>query len=324
MVGQRYIGNTRGSPRWLGDFGGRDVFLAAPAKLDPTQFPDAAAVVVTTTSTAAAAATSIAVTALARPGDPVTVGISETSGLIPSGTLIRFGTGLYARTTAAAAVGATSLSVEALPAEIPSGSIGYYNGSGQKLIPSGTYVGRTYAERDAGTAFGPAAVSDDEKHLLAFDVVDADNNTSRDVLLVKRDKSIVIKENYLPNYASITNVATVTLTLAPGTDGGTFRVRNNNTGATTAELAWNVSATDLRTALRTLTGDTALTVGLASEVYTVTFTTTVTPPELEIVNDTTTDGGVDEGGIVLATTSSSGKQLLDDIRQGWTCIKGVD
>jgi hypothetical protein len=328
MVGQRYIGNTRGSPRWLADFGKRDIFVPAPAKIDPTQFPDAGAVAVTTTALAAATATTIAVTALARPGNPIATAISDTAGLIPAGTLIKFGTGVYARTTAAAAVGATALTVEALPADVPSGSVGYYNPTGQKVIASGAYVGRTFAERDAGTPLGAAVPSDDEKYLLAFDVVDADNQTSRDVLLVKRSKSITIKENYLPNYDSVLNVGTaevVTLTLQPGTDGGTFRVRRADTGAVTADLAWNAAANTVRDALRTLTGDATLATALVGEVYTVTFTTGFSnPPDLQVVNDSTNDGGVWEGGVIIARTTDGGKTTLNDIRAGWTCIKGTD
>jgi hypothetical protein len=44
---------------------------------------------------------------------------------------------------------------------------------GRKPIASGTLLGRTYAERDAKTGFGPAAATDDEIYLLAFDVTDA-------------------------------------------------------------------------------------------------------------------------------------------------------
>lgn len=47
------------------------------------------------------------------------------------------------------------------------------NAQGRKPVPSGTLLGRTNAERDAGNPWGPAADTDDEICLLAFDIVDA-------------------------------------------------------------------------------------------------------------------------------------------------------
>lgn len=188
-------------------------------------FGSYAPVTVTTSGIAAAGATSIPVNAL--------------SGPIPSGTVLDFtGAGEFAVLTAPAATGATSLTVEALDAQIESGDTALfpggtkqarltaaaaaaatsltvdelqfalvdddtatYAGSGtkKKFIPSGTLLGRTYAERDSGTAFGPAVSSDDEFYLTAFDVPDAE----RDPLVeLYRHKSIV-KENFLPAWLTI-------------------------------------------------------------------------------------------------------------------------
>lgn len=49
------------------------------------------------------------------------------------------------------------------------------DGNGRKLLPSGTLLGRTNAERDAGSPYGPAADTDDEIALLAFDIDAAKN-----------------------------------------------------------------------------------------------------------------------------------------------------
>jgi hypothetical protein len=103
-----------------------------------------------------------------------------------------------------------------------------------------------------------------------------------------------------------------TLTLAAGTDGGNFAVKykgDDGVEAQTASQAWNVSAADLQTALRALHADLAgVTVGLAAEVYTVTFPRDAvgagTHALFEIVNDTTNDGTVDEGGVVVARTAT--------------------
>ncbi len=93
-----------------------------------------------------------------------------------------------------------------------------------------------------------------------------------------------------------------TLTLTDGTDGGTFCVRYKN--LVTAPLAWNITAADLQVALRALHADlAACTVGLVGAVYTV--TNAKAPADLlEIVNDLTTDGGVFEGGVVVARTAT--------------------
>jgi hypothetical protein len=67
--------------------------------------------------------------------------------------------------------------------------------SGKAYVPSGTLIGRTYAERDAGTGFSPATVAtDDELYLVAFDVTDA---LIEDDVELYRHRCIV-KENFLP------------------------------------------------------------------------------------------------------------------------------
>jgi hypothetical protein len=71
--------------------------------------------------------------------------------------------------------------------------------AGIKNIPNGTLVGRTYAERDAGTAFGPAADADDEVLIVAFDVTDAAKNS--DVELYRFGS--IVKENFLPQWGSM-------------------------------------------------------------------------------------------------------------------------
>lgn len=143
---------------WAGDFFDREHLMPGGAKLDAAQFLATDGVTVTTTSSAAADATSIAVSALA--------------GALPSGTMLYFGEAKeFAMLTAAAAAGATSITVQALPAAIESGDSATYAGTtGIKRVVSGTAIGRTYTERDAGTGYGPAAAADDEIYLLAFDV----------------------------------------------------------------------------------------------------------------------------------------------------------
>lgn len=78
---------------------------------------------------------------------------------------------------------------------------------GVRFVQSGTLLGRTVAERDAGTGFGPVAVdgttgnvTDTEVYLLLYDVTDASENSDCELY---RHGSLV-KENYLPGYATLT------------------------------------------------------------------------------------------------------------------------
>lgn len=181
---------TRSSPVWCADYLSRDHLIPAPAKLDAAQFRTTDGVLVTVTTAAAQGATSITVAAL--------------SGPIPSGTVIDFGAAKFARLTAAAVAGATTLTVAALPTALAGNETATYIGTtAVKYIKSGTLVGRTFTERDAGTGFGPAASSDDEIYLLAFDVIDAADNA--DCELVRHNT--VVKENFLPNWSTLGTTA---------------------------------------------------------------------------------------------------------------------
>ena len=177
---------TTAPAAWVGDFLDREHLIAGGARLDPAQFVATDAVVATVGAAGAAqGATSVPVAALAGP--------------IPSGTVLDFGGAKFARLTAAAAAGATTLAVAALPTALVSGDAATYAGVGLKTIVSGTPIGRTFAERDAGTPFGPAVSTDDEIYLVAFDIADA---TRRQDVELYRPGSIV-KENFLPGFASM-------------------------------------------------------------------------------------------------------------------------
>lgn len=70
--------------------------------------------------------------------------------------------------------------------------------NGVKYVQSGTIIGRSIAERDAGTGFGPAADTDDEIFLVAFDISDAAK--VEDVELYRQNS--VVYENFLPAFAA--------------------------------------------------------------------------------------------------------------------------
>lgn len=171
-------------PAWAGDYFGREHVLPGGAKLDASQFLtfDGARAVVD----AAGAA-----------GDATTVPLkTPLANAIPSGTTLRFGTKKFATLTAIAAAGATSLTVEALPTALVEDDTAIYAGTKKKLVPSGTVLGRTLAERDAKTGYGPALSTDDEVYILVFDVTDADVNPDADLYRWGG----IVKETFLPGW----------------------------------------------------------------------------------------------------------------------------
>jgi hypothetical protein len=173
--------------RWAGDYRGREQLIPGGARLDPTAFATEGSVdAVVGVAGAAQGATSIPVAAL--------------SGPIPNGTVLRFSVDEYARLSAAAATGATTLTVEALVNALESGDTATYVGSGKRFVESGTLIGRTRAERDAGGGFGPWTTGDEEEYLLAFDVHDADTDPDCDLYR----HGCLVKENLLPAQARVT------------------------------------------------------------------------------------------------------------------------
>jgi hypothetical protein len=178
--------NQLTSPAWAGDFLNREHLVPGGARLETALFfaPDSVVAVVGVAG-AAQGATSVPVAAL--------------SGAIPSGTVLDFGGAKFARLTAGAAAGATSLTVTALPTALVSTDTARYAGVTQKTVLSGTLLGRTVAEREAGTGFGPWATSDDEVYLLAFDVTDFSVNADCELY---RNFGVV-KENFLPGWTTL-------------------------------------------------------------------------------------------------------------------------
>lgn len=169
----------------------------------------------------------------------VALAVNALTRAIPSGTYLDFGTGKFAVTNAAAAIGATSLTVLAMPAGskpvatddavLPAGrklavltatantaatsvtvsaltfqavdaDEATYAGAGSRVqIPAGTLLGRTYAERDADTPFGSWVVGDTDGYLLAYSVVDALEDD--DITLVRHQ--VLVKENGIPGFADL-------------------------------------------------------------------------------------------------------------------------
>lgn len=187
MAKMKINGPQMTSPAWAADFVGPEHLIPGGARLNAAAFgaPDAVTVLVGAGG-AAQGATAVPVGAL--------------SGPIPAGTVLAFDAGEFAKLTAAAAAGATSLAVEALPNALEANDTATYAGvRTDKPIPSGTFVGRTFAERDSNVGFGPAVDTDDELFLVAFDVTDVAANP--DVELYRPGSAVF--ENLLPGWSSM-------------------------------------------------------------------------------------------------------------------------
>jgi hypothetical protein len=318
-----FNGNIRSAPVWAGDFGGREHIMPFPAKLNAALFPDSNGAVVTVdTAGAAQGATSIPITALAPSPFANVILAAGSNVLIPAGTTLDFGGAKFARLTADAANGATSLTVAALPTALVAGDKASFNRYGTVTIPSGTVIGRTLAERDAGTPFGPAVATDDEIYLTMFDVPDA--RIENDVELYRHGS--LVKENFLPDYASMSTAAAEVQTLAftGSATGGTFTMTYQ--GATTTPLAYNISTANLQTALRALptigAGNVTVT-GTAGTSYVITGAGDLAGTDLDPF---TVDPGGLTGGTpadTVVTTTGGGTPLLTRLRQLYRCIKGV-
>lgn len=175
------------TPAWAGDFFEPENLIPGGAQLDAGVFLAADAVVATVgVGGAAAGAISVPITALTGP--------------IPVGTILSFGANKFARLTMAAPVGAVALTVAPIPTALVAGDASTYTGTLTRAVGSGTVVGRTFAQRNTGGYFHPAADTDDEVYLVAFDITDVVKYP--DVTLV-RPGTFVVKENLLPGIATM-------------------------------------------------------------------------------------------------------------------------
>lgn len=192
------IGNLRTAPVWAKDYGGREHVVPFGIKLDPAQFTNAAGAPVTLTAGAAQGATSITISPLnyASTVQAVTVLDAQGNTIVPAGTVLDFGDAKFARTTADALYGATTIAVAALVTALVTGDTATFSKYGGIFVPSGTLVGRTFAQQASNTPFGPADTTtpDDEIYLVYFDVPNLLNNNDAEAY---RPASAVAL-NYLP------------------------------------------------------------------------------------------------------------------------------
>lgn len=197
--------NTLTPPRWAADFLGPASLVPGGAKVVEAEFLTTDYTVTINQADVAEGDTSITVEAL--------------DVAIPSGTVLDFGahtTGdisMVAITAADAAAAATSITTVELGHAIEDDAEATFTvDAANNTILSGTLIGRTYAERAAGTAFGPVATdgSDDEIFVVAFDVTDMTNND--DVELYRHGSAVY--EDLLPEWADLTSAVKTDLRAA--------------------------------------------------------------------------------------------------------------
>ncbi len=129
-------------------------------------------------------------------------------GAIPSGTVLEFSDGNFAKLSANAAAGATTLTVVALDADIADDATATYDPEpGFDLIAAGTLVGRTIAEKLAGDPMGPFDDADDEIFIVAEDVDVSDGDAGAELC---RHGSL-IKYNFLPSWTGSSAAAKTAL-----------------------------------------------------------------------------------------------------------------
>lgn len=333
MTGVQFFGNQRSSPVWAGDFFTRDHLVPAPAKIDAAQFTDAAAVrVVIGAAGAAQNATSVPVDALVAPGLASTTVIAGGGVLIPAGTTLYFGGAKVATLTADAKIGDTALTVSAIPTAVVDNDLALFSVANTLFVPSGTPIGRTYAERASNTAFGPAAVTDDEIFLTAFDCADARQNN--DVELYRPGS--VVKENYLPSYTTTVGVSSnevQTLTFGAAATGGTLRLnvpKVDGSTATTDAITWNTTDATYLAAINTaLDAATGVVGGIvatgAAPDTAITFTfsgTGYAAKSWDLIKVHTFPTSTTTATTVR--TTAGGNALLTKLRSIYRCIVGVD
>jgi hypothetical protein len=175
-------------PNWAAEAIGPAQLIPGGARLDAAQFSYSDSFTLTLAAGVVTAGASKTLT--------LTAGLKKS---IPAGHTLNFGSSEYFTLSTKAAEGATTI-VGTLAADVEGGESAVFSGvSGKKLVKAGTLVGRTYTERDAGTAFGVAEATDDEIYLLAFDTVDAMVNPECDLLR----HNTLVRDHLLPGWSDL-------------------------------------------------------------------------------------------------------------------------
>lgn len=310
-------------PRWLADFSDPEIAIEHfPAKIDPTQFVDFNAMYFNVNGAAAQNATVINL--VSAPAFPPTWTLLAQ---IPKGTWLDFG-GAKVAQLSAAYTGGLTLAVNAIPTALVGGEQAYYLPYGQRVqVPSGTLLGRTFAQRAAGANFGPATLTSDEFYLMLHDVYNANLNNNCE--LVRNGRTV--KENYLPQYASLLSVpvnAVQTYTNTGTLSAGNFSLYSFDTGITT-ELAYNGNLAAIQAAYDTLFGATNTVVAGTIASYSVTYgsgagTTYADKPVQLVRVDGANVTGFTGGTAQTTVVGGNGTGLLALVRSKYRTTIGVN
>lgn len=312
MAGINDYPNTLTSGAWAADFIAPEHLVPGGGRLDVAQFFAQDSVLVRATATANSSATSITVAAL--------------SGPIPAGTLLDFGGAgaKLAKTTATAAAGATSIAVVALAAAVSAGDTARYFGDGtkKKVVPSGSLVGRTEAERLAGTLFGPATETDDEFYIVPFEIHDLARNP--DVELLKPNNAFAVNENFLPDWTTLNTAANEVQTVVIGgtLSAGTFTFFDPKTNKSSSPLAYNGNLAAIQAALDTVYGASNTVAAGTIASFTITFAAALAGVAQEAIR-VIPSGVTGLTGVTVTRTTKGGKPLLEKLRACFRCITGV-
>lgn len=125
--------------------------------------------------------------------DAVSVTVAALPIALPSGTVLDFGGKKFARLTAAAAKGATTLAVAALATALANADTALVAGSGPKVIPAGTRMGEAGTN---GTIYPRVASTNPATCILATPAVEDAENHARSTYGVIRGGALY--ENLLP------------------------------------------------------------------------------------------------------------------------------
>jgi hypothetical protein len=179
-----------------GDFGNREHRLPGGGMLDASAFAQSSGEVLVKVNDADVNAGETSMTVDALPG------------AIPAGTVLEFSDGNFAKLSANAAAGATTLTVVALDADIADDATATYDPEpGFDLVAAGTLVGRTTAEKLAGDPLGPYSDSDNEIFIVAEDV----DISSGDAGCELCRHGSLIKFNFLPSWTGASATAKTAL-----------------------------------------------------------------------------------------------------------------
>lgn len=183
-------------PAWAADFFSRDHLVPAGGRLDvSTGFPRSDQVILALDASTAPVTTVPLESAAAKTGK------ATGEEIIPTGAVLRVEDGLYLKLTAPVVVGDTDITVEETQLDTADTMNATYDGKALLVIPSGTLIGKTFAEDVAGDPFGPADDADDIMFLIAFPVqvehpFGFGYDSEVDVALYRHNS--VVKENFLP------------------------------------------------------------------------------------------------------------------------------